>query len=1110
MSGFLPDLASWALRSTGTNSNEESTTNGDGPSPALTEQEIRARRLARIMGQTNATPDTPSAMQVDTPSTPAEHSDPPTAMDVEDDRKPAAKVLPTTTTSEKKQPSQSGDQQPQPKKPKKPMSPLDPARKIQRKKEILVRKVLQVVLAPTTTVADHTCVVVDINSTDITVQTIAEILASRLTTQSNIIQYLGASHRRAAEEMKLMKQLKAKVPGELEELLTEIMTQTVSYAASTLMVPDLFDGGKDATTELARCLGSTDLGQSIVHGVSGTTSSFYYCLCDELVTQDKTVFEHVITGVVQYFTTALRKMDTVLDSGDDGGGGLQLVAALTAMCCHKKAAFVMTQMSTFLLPPADSPSSKETVVPPPPTLPADATLRQRQIFQIMQSMNRGGDGYFKRSGPALEKDTILGLVLRLGCPRDHPTVTAGFPNVMATKDAVEKALSVQRRQLTAYQVSCNNLIRALVTAGADAREQVMQWFTDALLVNVGATAMRPDANKVSKTPLLMNLSAVLLKLCEPFIASESKSALIDAGFVSSAKDHGGVFCNTGDDAVSRLGENDAVPSTPYAPKNSFIPTCFFLAARSLHLGFVPLSSFHHSLLRNISHNAWTLQQRNVDLQTDPNFANLLSMQRANEVTLYEEENVASTLRFCNLMAQFLLRLDSSTLGLMPEHFVDDICDILNFLANPHVGKPKLLAGHEYGNIFRMVVRLLSPEFANLVRNYNLRAKLGDVLHDVYLPGDEKRHGKSVPSGVATDPKAGGATYLLSDSYAQETLAPSLLLLYGEVEHTGYYEKMGHRANIASLLKYLWESKEHRPAFRCITANKESFIKFANGIMNETNSLIASVMEKLPEIRQAQLQISDAQQWAGLTEEQREQISSRLEENEGEVKRALPLCNKTLQMLGYLNTDADIRNLFMLQEMCTRLVNMLLHVLTKLVGAKGLELKVDNPEEYNFRPKEMLRDLCAIFALFSNLPEFQVECAKSGYYNSELVTKAVKTCRKLALLSPESMEVFARLPELVEVAAETVAVDDALLADAPDEFLDPLVLTFMKDPVLLPTSGNHVDRSTIAQILLNDPHDPFNRKYLTMDMVEPAVELKQRMTAWLEEKRALRDSAMQES
>ena len=67
MSGFLPDLANWALRSTGTNSNEENTTNGEVPSPALTEQEIRARRLARILGQTNTTPDTTSSMQVDTP-----------------------------------------------------------------------------------------------------------------------------------------------------------------------------------------------------------------------------------------------------------------------------------------------------------------------------------------------------------------------------------------------------------------------------------------------------------------------------------------------------------------------------------------------------------------------------------------------------------------------------------------------------------------------------------------------------------------------------------------------------------------------------------------------------------------------------------------------------------------------------------------------------------------------------------------------------------------------------------------------------------------------------------------------------------------------------------
>ena len=236
----------------------------------------------------------------------------------------------------------------------------------------------------------------------------------------------------------------------------------------------------------------------------------------------------------------------------------------------------------------------------------------------------------------------------------------------------------------------------------------------------------------------------------------------------------------------------------------------------------------------------------------------------------------------------------------------------------------------------------------MVRNYNLRAMLGDVLYELFLPsdGDDRR---DVPPSVASDPLAGGQTYLLSDASAQETLAPSLLLLYGEVEHTGYYDKMSHRAKISSLLKYLWESSEHRPAFRRITQNKKSFIKFANGIMNETNTLIATVMQKLPEIREAQEKMSRTTEWGQLSEDEQNVITGRLEESEREVKHALPLCNKTLQMFGYLNTDRDIRVLFLLEELCPRLVAMLLHVLTKLVGSKGLDLKVRNDPRWAFSP-----------------------------------------------------------------------------------------------------------------------------------------------------------------
>jgi ubiquitin conjugation factor E4 B len=375
--------------------------------------------------------------------------------------------------------------------------------------------------------------------------------------------------------------------------------------------------------------------------------------------------------------------------------------------------------------------------------------------------------------------------------------------------------------------------------------------------------------------------------------------------------------------------------------------------------------------------------------------------------------------------------------------------------------------------------------------------LGDTLYEIFLPSSSDGARSEVPATVYTDPTV-GQSYMLVDSFAQETLAPSLLLLYGEVEHTGYYDKMSHRAKISSIIQYLWESQEHRPAFRRITHDRHSFIKFANGIMNETNTLIATVMQKLPEIREAQIKMKNHQEWGQLTEEQQKQITDRLEDNEREVQHALPLCNKTLKMFGYLNTDGEIRSLFLLDELCPRLVQMLLHVLTKLVGSKGLELKVDNPEELDFKPKIMLQDLCRIFSLFAEADVFAVECAKSAC-DPALLRTALKTVKRLSLLTGHELAAFESLPDLVGEALEKHASEEELLKDAPEEFMDEILDTLMSDPVSLP-SGHVVDRSTIAQHLLNDPTDPFNRSPLSLEDVKPAVELRQRITAWIAEKK----------
>lgn len=51
-----------------------------------------------------------------------------------------------------------------------------------------------------------------------------------------------------------------------------------------------------------------------------------------------------------------------------------------------------------------------------------------------------------------------------------------------------------------------------------------------------------------------------------------------------------------------------------------------------------------------------------------------------------------------------------------------------------------------------------------------------------------------------------------------------------------------------------------------------------------------------------------------------------------------------------------------------------------------------------------------------------------------------------------------------------------------------MFTLMEDPVILPTSKQSLDRSTIRSHLLSDPNDPFNRSPLKIEDVIPGEQL----------------------
>jgi len=180
--------------------------------------------------------------------------------------------------------------------------------------------------------------------------------------------------------------------------------------------------------------------------------------------------------------------------------------------------------------------------------------------------------------------------------------------------------------------------------------------------------------------------------------------------------------------------------------------------------------------------------------------------------------------------------------------------------------------------------------------------------------------------------------------------------------------------------------------------------------------------------------------------------------------------------------------------------MLDYNLDALVGPKCQELKVKDPEKYRFKPRELLSDILQVFLNLSDQPDFVQAIAGEGRsYRKELFERAAGIAWRKALKAETEIEKLRLFIVKVEEAKANLEAEDDL-GEIPDEFLDPLMATVMRDPVLLPSSKTIIDRSTIKSHLLSDSKDPFNRAPLAIEDVIPDPELKARIQEFLIERR----------
>lgn len=331
---------------------------------------------------------------------------------------------------------------------------------------------------------------------------------------------------------------------------------------------------------------------------------------------------------------------------------------------------------------------------------------------------------------------------------------------------------------------------------------------------------------------------------------------------------------------------------------------------------------------------------------------------------------------------------------------------------------------------------------------------------------------------------------------------TIISLLSEVEQTGassqFYDKFNSRRNIAYLFRAIWDNAVHREALKNETRNNmEKFVRFVNLMINDVTYLMDESLSELTKIHEIQTEMEDAATFNSKPVQYRREREGALRSLERHASGYVQLGNSTVGMLKAFT--GETKEPFMVPEIVDRLAAMLDYNLDALAGPKCQDLKVKNPEKYKFNPRQLLSDLLRVYLNLSDQGEFARAIAGDGRsYRKELFERAAGIAKKRLLLNDTEIEKLLMFVVKVEETKATLEAEDDL-GEIPDEFLDPLMFTLMRDPVTLPSSRAVVDRSTIKSHLLSDSKDPFNRMPLTLDDVTPDVELKEKIDAFLAER-----------
>ena len=400
----------------------------------------------------------------------------------------------------------------------------------------------------------------------------------------------------------------------------------------------------------------------------------------------------------------------------------------------------------------------------------------------------------------------------------------------------------------------------------------------------------------------------------------------------------------------------------------FTTECFFLTARALHLGVIPLMT----RLKKIIGEYQKLKERIKQIEGTPAGQNPMMIQQMKKVTemaelqievltvhLLDQNQLKMMSEFYIFLSKWLVyQIDPNNQGFplpppsvsyatLPEFLIEDMTNFFNFLL-PF--SPKIAYQLNLSELLPIIVYLVgSPPHC---KNPYLRAHLVRILSDIILETERSR--STLIYTIFNS---------LTDKIVLNNLASVMMTFYVQVEvtgsHTQFYDKFNIRHDLQTIFKHMWQVPSLQDTIVAFSkSSQQDFLKFISLVLNDANYLLEEALKYLHEAKTTEEQLRNRND----PDADYQQMEAEHARREGAIKSFLQLAKETIHLLS--SFTQRIISPFLLPEVIDRIPGMINYYFVEL-AEKAETLLVDNPEKYQFNPDQLLGQLVDVYLNLNN-------------------------------------------------------------------------------------------------------------------------------------------------